>query len=294
MIYDIVLRLSYSYANPANGGRHLARLMPADLPGEQRLIAGHLEILPDPSERTDRSDFFGNRATDFTFRGAFDKVALNLVARVDRRGPLPPGPSLPVTDLPQALAEVQSMGPDAPVHFRAASPFVPLVPEVSTYALAQTRPGMTALAAVAALGQALHRDMRYDPEATDVDTPMTQAFAARHGVCQDFSHIMIAGLRGLGIPAGYVSGLLRTTPPPGRPRLEGADAMHAWVRAWCGPQAGWVEYDPTNAVFAGETHIVVARGRDYSDVSPIKGVLRVSGSQSGRHSVDVKPLTGRH
>jgi transglutaminase-like putative cysteine protease len=291
MIYDIVLRLSHSYANPATGGRHLARLMPADLPGEQRLIAGHLDILPDPSERADRTDFFGNRATGFAFRGAFDEVALTLLARVDRRGPPPPGPSLPLADLPQSLSSVQSLGPEAPVHFRAASPLVPALARVSAYALAQTRPGMTALDAVSALGEALHRDMRYDPEATEVDTPMAEAFAARHGVCQDFSHIMIAGLRGLGIPAGYVSGLLRTTPPPGKPRLEGADAMHAWVRAWCGPQAGWVEYDPTNAVFAGETHIVVARGRDYSDVSPIKGVLRVSGSQSGRHSVDVKPLT---
>lgn len=290
MIYDIVLRLSHSYANPATGGRHLARLMPADLPGEQRLIAGHLDILPDPSERTDRSDFFGNRATDFAFRGAFDEVTLTLLARVDRRGPPPPGPSLPLADLPHSLTAVRSLGPEAPVHFRAASPLVPALAEISAYALAQSRPGMTALAAVTALGQALHRDMNYDPEATDVDTPMAEAFAARHGVCQDFSHVMIAGLRGLGIPAGYVSGLLRTTPPPGKPRLEGADAMHAWVRAWCGPQAGWVEYDPTNAVFAGENHIVVARGRDYSDVSPIKGVLRVSGSQSGRHSVDVTPL----
>jgi transglutaminase-like putative cysteine protease len=291
MIYDIVLRLSYSYANPATGGRHLARLMPADLPGEQRLVAAQLDIAPAPSERTDRSDFFGNRATDFAYRGAFSTVALTVRARVDRHGPLPPGPSLQLADLPQCLSAVQSLGPDAPVHFRTASPLVPASPEVAAYALAQIRPGITALAAVTALGQALHRDLRYDPAATEVDTPMAAAFAARHGVCQDFSHIMIAGLRGLGIPAGYVSGLLRTTPPPGRPRLEGADAMHAWVRAWCGPQAGWVDYDPTNAVFAGETHVVVARGRDYSDVSPLKGVLRVSGGQSGRHSVDVTPLT---
>ena len=291
MIYDIVLRLSHSYANPATGGRHLARLMPADLPGAQRLIAGHLDILPDPSERTDRTDFFGNRATGFAFRGAFDEVALTLLARVDRQGPPPPGPSTALADLARAVAEDRALGPDAPVHFRAASPLVPVAAEVAAYARAQTDPAVTALAAVTALGQALHRDFRYDPGATEVDTPMTEAFAARHGVCQDFSHIMIAGLRSLGIPAGYVSGLLRTSPPPGKPRLEGADAMHAWVRAWCGPQAGWVDYDPTNAVFAGETHIVVARGRDYSDVSPIKGVLRVSGSQSGRHSVDVKPLT---
>lgn len=290
MIYDIVLRISYSYANPATGGRHLARLMPADLPGEQRLIAGHLDIAPEQSERTDRIDFFGNRATDFAFRGTFSTVALKLQARVDRRGPPQPGTSIALTDMARALSGQHSLRPDAPVHFCTPSPLVPAAQDVATYAMAQTAPGMTALAAVVTLGQALHRDMRYDPDATEVDTPMAEAFAARHGVCQDFSHVMIAGLRSIGIPAGYVSGLLRTTPPPGKPRLEGADAMHAWVRAWCGPDAGWVEYDPTNAVFAGENHIVVARGRDYSDVSPIKGVLRVSGSQNGRHSVDVRPL----
>ncbi len=133
--------------------------------------------------------------------------------------------------------------------------------------------------------------MSYDPDATEVDTPMADAFMARHGVCQDFSHIMISGLRSLGIPAGYVSGFLRTMPPPGKPRLEGADAMHAWVRAWCGADAGWIEYDPTNAISAGQDHIVVARGRDYSDVSPIKGVLRASGRQHTDLSVDVIPLS---
>jgi transglutaminase-like putative cysteine protease len=103
------------------------------------------------------------------------------------------------------------------------------------------------------------------------------------------SHIMIGVLRSLGIPAGYVSGFLRTSPPPGRPRLEGADAMHAWVRAWCGPQAGWLDYDPTNDCVAGPNHIEVAQGRDYADVSPVKGMLRVAGAQTSRQSVDVIP-----
>ena len=134
--------------------------------------------------------------------------------------------------------------------------------------------------------------MKFDPKATTVDTPATEAFAKRHGVCQDFSHIMIACLRGIGIPAGYVSGFLRTLPPPGKPRLEGADAMHAWVRAWCGPEAGWIEFDPTNDKLAGEDHIVVAYGRDYSDVSPIKGTMRISGGQKSKQAVDVIPLAG--
>ena len=130
----------------------------------------------------------------------------------------------------------------------------------------------------------------FDPEATTVDTPPAEAFARRHGVCQDFAQVMIACLRGVGIPAGYVSGFLRTNPPPGQPRLEGADAMHAWVRAWCGWQTGWIEFDPTNAIPAGTDHIVVARGRDYGDVAPVKGVLRIAGEQKTEHAVDVVPV----
>ena len=140
------------------------------------------------------------------------------------------------------------------------------------------------------VGAALNRDMSFDAKATSVETSHEEAFEARHGVCQDFSHVMIAALRSVGIPAGYVSGFLRTRPPEGRPRLSGADAMHAWVRAWCGPALGWVEYDPTNAVDAGEDHVVVAYGRDYSDVSPVKGVLKSATAQESRQAVDVIPL----
>ena len=127
-------------------------------------------------------------------------------------------------------------------------------------------------------------------EATTVATHASDAFKLKRGVCQDFSHVMIAGLRGLGIPAGYVSGFLRTIPPPGKERLEGADAMHAWVRAWCGREVGWIEFDPTNDMLASNDHITVGYGRDYSDVAPIVGVLRTTGSQTGEQAVDVIPV----
>ena len=140
------------------------------------------------------------------------------------------------------------------------------------------------------LGERIHREFRYDSESTEVETSPREAFELKRGVCQDFSHVMIAGLRGIGIPAAYVSGFLRTIPPADAERLEGADAMHAWVRAWCGRQAGWVGYDPTNAVFAGESHIVAAIGRDYQDVAPIAGILRTSGTQRTSHKVDVVPV----
>ena len=123
-----------------------------------------------------------------------------------------------------------------------------------------------------------------------METPMIEAFERREGVCQDFTHIMISCLRGIGIPAGYVSGYLRTIPPPGKERLEGADAMHAWVRAWCGNEMGWVEFDPTNNAMTGEDHIVIARARDYFDVAPVKGITRSAGEHTTSQAVDVVPV----
>ena len=129
--------------------------------------------------------------------------------------------------------------------------------------------------------------MTFDATATHVDTEAPEAFALRRGVCQDFSHIMILALQALGIPAAYVSGYLRTLPPEGGIKLEGVDAMHAWVRAWCGEDHGWIEYDPTNATLIGSDHVVVGYGRDYSDVSPVRGHLRSSGGQKNTQAVDV-------
>jgi transglutaminase-like putative cysteine protease len=145
------------------------------------------------------------------------------------------------------------------------------------------------VAAVAELNNRIHADFRYDPGATEVSTPVAQAFEARHGVCQDFSQIMIVGLRGLGLPASYVSGYLRTIPPPGQPRLEGADATHAWIAVWCGSALGWIGFDPTNAMLAGDDHLVLAVGRDYADVAPIDGVILASGGQTLKVEVDVIP-----
>lgn len=160
---------------------------------------------------------------------------------------------------------------------------------MADYARACITPDMTTRDVVLAVGTALHKDLEFDTTATEVNTPTSEAFDLKRGVCQDFTHIMITCLRELGVPAGYVSGFLRTLPPEGQPRLEGADAMHAWVRAWCGIETGWMEYDPTNAVEPSQDHIVVAYGRDYSDISPIKGILKTAGPQLNMQAVDVVP-----
>ena len=133
----------------------------------------------------------------------------------------------------------------------------------------------------------INTEFKYDPKATVISTPLKEVFEKRHGVCQDFAHVMIAGLRGLGLPAAYVSGYLRTIPPPGKPRLQGADATHAWVSLWCGAELGWVDFDPTNDLLVANDHIVLAVGRDFSDVSPVDGIIVGSRKQKLGVAVDV-------
>jgi len=291
MIYDIGMTIAYEYARPAIAGRHLLRLLPADLPHLQRRMTGSLSIVPEPGERRQLVDFFGNVGVEVAFREAHDEILFRVAARVERIGEQPRLDISPdIAWLGDEIADDRSLGPDAPHHFVGSSPRISPTPDMTAYAREQLLSGMTVADAVRTIGLALYRDMRFDPEATTVETPPSEAFARRHGVCQDFAQVMIACLRGVGVPAGYVSGFLRTNPPPGMPRLEGADAMHAWVRAWCGWEAGWVEFDPTNAVVVGTDHVLVAHGRDYGDVSPVKGILRIAGEQTSEHAVDMVPV----
>lgn len=291
MLYDIALRISYEYERPANAGRHMLRLIPATLPGEQKVIVSYLDIQPAAEERTDRTDFFGNATVELAYQASHEKIEFKLNCRVDRHAPVRAAtPSPPLQELAAELATKNSLDPSAPHHFTGRSPRVRPTQAMTAYAGELMRPEMPVFDAVHALNRALHRDIRFDPEATTVDTTPEEAFARKRGVCQDYSQIMIACLRGVGVPAGYVSGFLRTIPPAGKERLAGADAMHAWVRAWCGSEVGWIEFDPTNNLLVANDHVVIARGRDYADVAPVKGVLRTSGSQTTEQSVDVVPL----
>jgi len=266
-------------------------MTPADVPGRQRTITSLLEIKPAPDERFARTDFFGNTLVEAAFRAPHAAIVFRLRSRVERFAePASPDMSPQLDALGGEIAAVRSLAPEAPQHFLADSPRVTARAEFGAYARSHIQPGMTTLEVVEAVGKAIDRDMTFDPDATDVNTPPEEAFARRHGVCQDFSHIMIGCLRAIGVPAGYVSGFLRTNPPAGQARLEGADAMHAWVRAWCGAKMKWVEYDPTNGMFSGDDHIIVAYGRDYGDVAPVRGVVRISGGQKSTQAVDVVPL----
>lgn len=291
MLYDLSLHMGYTYDVPASGARHVIRLLPLSLPDRQRLIAGSVTVSPATDEKVTFIDFFGQQATSVLVRAPHDRLDIRMQARVMVEAPTMQADLSPTLDvLRKELAEVWSLDPSSPHHFTGSSPRLPEEPAIAAYARQAVKPGQTVREIAAALCTRIHKDFKYDPEATTVDTTPKEAFKLKRGVCQDFSHVMIVALRSLGIPAGYVSGFLRTIPPPGKERLEGADAMHAWVRIWCGDALGYVEFDPTNNIPAGSDHIVVGYGRDYSDIAPVIGVLKGYGNQKADQAVDVIPV----
>ena len=288
MRYKLRLLVTYTFNRPSGGGRQLLRIRPADLAGVQRVIAADLVATPAGAEQREFRDFFGTSVTEVVMPPGLKKLSFEMNARIERIARVEGlDISPPLTRLADEIAGHHALGPEAPHHFLPASPRIPQVPEIAEFAREAVAGAATVREAVEWLGSALNKAMTFDARATEVDTPIAVAFAGREGVCQDFSQIMIAGLRALGIPGAYVAGFLRTLPPKGKKRLVGADAMHAWVRAWTGTDGAWVEYDPTNACFVGQDHIVVGYGRDYSDVAPVTGMLRLDGRQSGSHSVDI-------
>ncbi len=288
--YDIRLSIGYTYRRPAGTSRTLLRIQPLSIPGQQ-VLAGLVSSEPRASFRQDGHDFFGNPMVFLAHDDQIAAITFRFEGRVLRLGP---EGGLDLSCAPDGLgAEIAaetSIAPDSPHHFLGVSPRVAQDPEIAAFARETAAGAPSVLAAVEAVLHRLHREFTFDPTATEVTTTPSDAFRLRRGVCQDISHVAITALRSIGVPAGYVSGYLRTIPPPGEPRLEGADAMHAWVRVWCGARMGWLDFDPTNDIRGGADHIVVAIGRDYSDVAPVKGSLRSSGQHESEHSVDVVPV----
>lgn len=288
MIYSIRLRIAHFYDQPAANSRHAIRVLPRTLTGRPNLKTHLLEIFPEPQSRSDTIDFFGNTVTSCTHRERHDEMSIRLSCHVEMHATAPWFDLSPDVSHLRALCDgLTDLGPQSPLHFLGPSPRLPPNRDISEFAHDLFDPNSSTAENVIRIGAGLHDAMTFDATATTVDTDAADAFRLRRGVCQDFTHIMILGLHVLGIPAGYVSGYLRTLPPPGGTKLEGVDAMHAWVRAWCGPDQGWIEYDPTNATLVSTDHIVAGYGRDYSDVSPVRGYLRSSGGQKNTQAVDV-------
>ena len=290
MIYDVRHVTRYRYEAPVAANRCTLRLLPRSTDGQNVLSSG-VEVKPRPSAIDERADIFGNRTLRMRIDSAHRELVIRSMARVDvARDPPPPPASSPSWErVAREGAASTSIGPDSPVFGLYASRLVGIHEPITGYARASFAPSAPVLSAALDLNRRINADFVYDKKATAVSTPPMDAFAKRGGVCQDFAHIMIAGLRGLGLPALYVSGYIRTIPPPGKPRLTGADASHAWVQLWCGGEIGWLGLDPTNAISVGDDHIVIAIGRDYADVAPVEGVIVSSGGQKLDVSVDVVP-----
>jgi transglutaminase-like putative cysteine protease len=290
MIYDVRQTTTYAYASPAAYAQHVLRLTPIARE-RQRVTAAVLDIDPAPVRRREGRDFFENRTTVIEIDAPHNSLTVKLAARiaVDAIAAADFEATQPWESVrAQTLASLD-LGPHSPVHFIYPSRLVSLDPEIRDYVEVSFPPGRPILAGAAEVMRRIRDDFTYEVGATTVTTTPTMSFALRRGVCQDFAHIMISGLRGLGIPTAYVSGYLRTVPRPGSARLEGADAMHAWVMVWCG-SAGWWGLDPTNALVASDDHVVLAVGRDYADVAPIDGVVLASGQQRLNTAVDVIPI----
>jgi transglutaminase-like putative cysteine protease len=287
-LYRIHHGTTYRHGTPANAAWQTVRLRPRN-EDAQACLEFDLDITPRPTDLTVRTDYHGNHLHVFTVRASHREFTVNAHSLVRRSEP-----ALPMAALTPAAAEAGALADDAVLEgdflleqFRHPSTAIP--PLESAAAMARgVDTDAPLLTWMEDLGKVFARDFRFDPLATDVSTPLAEVLRLRRGVCQDFAHLYIACARSLGLPAAYVSGYLLTEPAPGQPRFVGADAMHAWVSVHV-PGTGWVDYDPTNHCFAGAGHIVVARGRDYADVSPVRGLFNGGGHHTLTLGVTVEP-----
>jgi transglutaminase-like putative cysteine protease len=281
---------TYEYEDPVSVSHHVVRLTPRSLP-RQKCSGSRISIVPAPASSTTLIDYFGNALTFFTLQEPHDRLTVEasseLEVQTGEERDFSQSP--PWETVPQCLAGDPGEEVLDAYQFVFDSQRAGASPELAAYARDSFPTGRPLLEAVRDLTRTIHQDFRFDTKATQVSTPVQTFFEKRRGVCQDFAHLQIACLRSLGLPARYVSGYLRTTPPPGLERLAGADASHAWCSAWC-PGAGWVDFDPTNDCVPSDSHVTLAWGRDYGDVSPIHGVL-LGGARHTLHvRVNVTPV----
>ncbi len=293
MKYKIVHRTEYAYDKFVSQCHNEARLLPRDF-ARQQCSDAQLTITPTPSDYSEREDFFGNRVAHFTVNQSHRNLvvtASSLVEVESGNRQLDISTDQPWDRLPERLHAGSN-----PEHLFARqylldSPLVTSTQDLADYAQPSFKPNRSLLEAVHDLMERIHRDFTYDPGFTTLSTPLAEVLRHRRGVCQDFAHLAIGCLRAQGVPTRYISGYLETIPPPGTERLVGADASHAWFSVYL-PDNGWLDFDPTNNQMPMDRHITVAWGRDYSDVSPLKGVVFGGGAHKVSVSVDVCNLAG--
>lgn len=288
MIYHLRHRTTFEYSEPVTFVYNMLRLKPRELPW-QTVRSSTLTVMPKPTVLSERTDYFGNTATFCDIEEKHDEMQVVSESVIDVQPR--PEPRLDGTAWDTVRERLRSAssaeGLDA-FQFCFNSPVVKRHPETRDYCLPSCAPHLSTHQAAIHLMERIYTDFVFDPTATTVSTPVLDVLEKRAGVCQDFAHLMISCLRSVGIPARYNSGYIQTTPPPGQPRLEGADASHAWVGVYC-PVNGWLDLDPTNNKIADEQFITIGWGRDYQDISPVAGVMLGGGEHLVRAEVDMIP-----
>lgn len=292
MIYNIRHSTRFIYAAPARFARCNLRLKPIDWEGQQ-LLDYDLSVNPGGRISPARADASLANVDRVVVEQAVRGLEIVSTARVsvDRLVPIPSIDDPDLATVARLARESRDLSAAGPANYLFPSPLIPLDAGIADWCAESLPPDAGALEAGIALARRIQHEFEFDPTATVTETTPAEAFAKRRGVCQDFAQVMITGLRAAGLPAAYASGYIRTIPPPGQERLVGADATHAWVLLWCGPDRGWIGLDPTNGIWMAGDHIVMAIGRDYSEIAPIDGIVLGSGAQAMTVSVDVEPVT---
>lgn len=280
--YRLRHRTTYAYVEAVDLATHMLHLSPRQT-DRQRVLAAEILCEPAPSTRTVAADHYGNLVTWLFLERSHTRLELVLNALVEVSATAPAGPA------GIAWESVHDMAPWDVAEFVFDSALAPASAAARDYAAPSFPPGRDAFDAVRELTARIRRDFAFKPGVTSVSTPVAQVLTLKAGVCQDFAHVMIAGLRAHGVPARYVSGYIRTRPRPGEEKRRGSDVSHAWVAAWLGAGLGWVEFDPTNDLVVASDHVVLGHGRDYADISPVRGVLLGGRRHAVTVGVDLEP-----
>jgi transglutaminase-like putative cysteine protease len=281
----------YRYSSPVVLSQQLLHLTPRALPW-QRCTAHEISVEPTANEVTERDDYYGNRTASLVIAVPHQSLVVRATSTVSVEPRARAALAAPKSSWEAVRARLSAL--DAPplaepAEFLFDSLHVERSPELADYAVKSFTARRAILESAADLARRIHRDFKFDRTATSVSTPLKQVLKQKSGVCQDFAHLMIGCLRSIGLAARYVSGYLLTAPPPGRPRLVGADASHAWASIYCGERAGWVDIDPTNNCIVDDAHVTLGWGRDFADVTPMRGVILGGGTQSLSVRVTVSP-----
>ncbi len=290
MKFEISHRTTYAYRAPVAQSHHMVHLEPRKTPS-QTVLHHSLLIEPAPVSQIAVTDVFGNAAALLRIEDEHTEFLVHARSTVATTAEPPPSldGGTAWEDIVRSAAW-QNVPIDTDVrHFVCKSRHAPASREIRDFALQSFPPRCPVLTGAFHLTRRIFEDFIFDPRATDVSTPIGRVLENKRGVCQDFAHLAIAALRSVGLPARYVSGYLMTRPPPGKAKLKGADASHAWLSVWS-PEAGWIDFDPTNGIIPTGEHITLAYGRDYEDISPVTGILLGGGDQTMTVAVDVEPV----